>query len=238
MTGWTQWWHGLTILNQLFFSGALFFSILFLWQMIGSLVGLIDVHDLDVGHPDGGFDHPDIGAAHDGLDGDSGATGAHDAQPDSSYGQTHDGHGSLADFKLLTVRSILACFTLFFWAGSLYMANDTALFWSFCYAALWGLVAMFSVALALYLLQRLTFIGTQNIASCVGTRGVVYLDIPADGQGEVRVLVSGAISCVKARSRQGQAISAGTPVRVVRALGAVTIEVEPAQEASALNESL
>lgn len=227
MTDWAQWWHGLTTLNQCLYSGALFFSILFIWQMIGSFLGLMDVHDLDVSHPDvGGFDHADAGAGHTGL---GNASASHDAAH-GGQGDSSAGHQPVGDFKLLTVRSILAFFTLFFWAGALYLTNQTPAFWSFCYATAWGLVAMFSVAAALYLMQRMTVVGTQDIGTCVGTRGVIYLDIPEAGQGEARVLVSGAISHVKARSIQGQPIKAGTPVRVVRALSSTTIEVEPAME--------
>lgn len=228
MADWGQWWHGLTTLNQLFYSGALFFSVLFAWQMIGSFLGLIDVHDMDTGHPNvGGFGHSDAGAGH-GATGHSGAV--HTGNADSSHAQAQAGHEPVADFKLLTVRSILAFFTLFFWAGALYLTNQTGVFWSFCYAAIWGTTGMFSVAVAFYILQRMVETGTPNIATCVGTRGVIYLDIPERGQGEARVLVSGAVSHVKARSSQGQAIKAGTPVRVVRALSSTTVEVEPARE--------
>jgi membrane protein implicated in regulation of membrane protease activity len=223
MAEWSNWWNSLSNLNQWFYNGAAFFSVLFLWQMIGAFLGLIDVQDADVSHPDGsGFGHGDAGAGH------AGAT--HGDHGDSSHTQAHSGHEPVVDFKLLTVRSILAFFTLFFWAGGLYLTNGTETFWSLCYAVLWGSVAMVSVAMCLYLLQRMVESGTPDIATCVGTRGVVYMDIPEAGQGEARVLVSGAVSCIKARSAHGQPIKAGTPVRVTRALGSTTVEVEPAAE--------
>ena len=225
MAEWTSWWNSLTTLNRLLYDGAAFFSVLFIWQMVATFLGLMDVQGADVSHPDGvGFDHGDGAAGHAGS--------VHVEHGDSSHAQTHTGHEPVVDFKLLTVRSILAFFTLFFWAGALYLTNGTPVPWSFSYALLWGMVAMVSVAFALYLLQRMVETGTPNLATCVGTRGVIYLDIPADGAGEARVLVSGAISCVKARSARGQPIKAGTPVRVTRALGSTTIEVEPAVETS------
>jgi len=61
----------------------------------------------------------------------------------------------------------------------------------------------------------------------VGSRGSVYLDVPAGGTGEVRVTVSGVVSMVKARALGGQAIKAGTPVRVVRQIEANCVAVEP-----------
>lgn len=221
MTDWTTWWQSIGTLNQFLYGFASFFSILFAWQLIGSLLGLMDVHDMDAAHPDtAGLDHADLAGGHD-L-----------SHADSSHGHDYTGHEPVADFQLLTVRSILAFFTLFFWAAALYLTNGTAPFWTFSYALLWGTVAMVSVAFAFYILQRMVESGTPNIATCVGTRGVVYLDIPANGQGEARVLVSGAVSCVKARAVNGLAITAGTPVRVTRALGSTTIEVEPSSETS------
>lgn len=216
MTEWTNWWHGLTTLNQWFYSGAAFFSILFLWQLLGGYLGLVDVHGADVDHPDfsgghGGLDHPDA---------------SHGGSGDSSHSATGE-HGTVVDFKLISVRSILAFCTLFFWAGALYISNRVEPFWSISYAVLWGLAAMVVVAGAFYVLQRLVENGTPNIATCVGTRGVIYMDVPADGHGEARVLVSGAVSCVKVQATGGRAIKAGTPVRVLRAVSSTTVEVEP-----------
>lgn len=223
MAEWSNWWQSLSPLNRWFYNGAAFFTVLFVWQMLGSLLGMISVHDADVGHPDaGGLDHSDAGTAHG-----AGGPGDHG---DSSHSGAHPMSETVSDFKLLTVRSILAFCTLFCWAGGLYLTNQTPIPRSVCYALLWGTAGMFGVAAALYSLQRMVETGTANIATCIGTRGVIYLDIPEGGQGEARVLVSGAISCVKARSAQGRPIKAGTPVRVVRAPGSTTIEVEPAME--------
>jgi membrane protein implicated in regulation of membrane protease activity len=226
MTEWVNWWHSLTTLNQWFYSGAAFFSILFGWQLVGGFMGLSE--------GDGGdADASALAGGHDGFGHDSIAHGddTHAAvgHADAAHAAAAD-HGTLVDFKLITVRSILAFFTLFFWAGALYISSRIEPFWSISYAVLWGLAAMAAVATAFYVLQRLAETGTPNIATCVGTRGVVYLDIPQGGQGQARVLVSGAISCVKAQATAGQPIKAGTPVRVLRAVSSTTIEVEPVAE--------
>ncbi len=214
MTEWT-WWQELAPLSQWLYSGAAFFSILFLWQLVGAILGLMDGDSIDAHHVDLGSDgRPDFGHAGD----DIGAGAGHDGIID---------HGSVADFKLISLRSLLAFFTLFFWAGALYTSNGMAPFWGLSYAVLWGGAAMAGVATAFYVLRKLVETGTPNIATCVGTRGVVYMDIPSGGQGEIRALVSGAISCVKARSVSGEAIKAGTPVRVLRAVSTTTVEVEP-----------
>ena len=82
------------------------------------------------------------------------------------------------------------------------------------------------VALLLSLLPKLAHTGTKRIATSLGAHGTVYLDIPAEGLGEVRIAVSDVISFVKARTHSGAAIMSGTPVVVTRILGPATVEVE------------
>ena len=93
-------------------------------------------------------------------------------------------------------------------------------------SAIWGLAGMGSVALLLSLLPKLAHTGTKRIASSLGAQGSVYLDIPEDGQGEVRVSVSGVLSFVKARCVDGSPLKSGTPVIVKRILDESTVEVE------------
>jgi hypothetical protein len=86
---------------------------------------------------------------------------------------------------------------------------------------------MFSVALVFYVLRRLSKAETGDLRTCIGQHGTVYLDIPADGEGEVRISVSGVLSHVKARSTEGKELKSGTPVRVTRLLDKTSVEVEP-----------
>ena len=58
--------------------------------------------------------------------------------------------------------------------------------------------------------------------------GEVYLDIPENGTGRVRVMESGAITYVPARSKDGATIPSKTPVRVLRVIDMTTLEVERA----------
>ncbi len=208
-----EWWNGLDALNKAFYIGAGVFSLLFLWQFISSLIGMAGegVHveveaDADV----------DI----DGLDLDEVEGGAIEEAAESA-----------AAFKVLSLRAILAFFTLFTWAGAMYMQDDTyGTASALIYAALWGLGAWLFVAALVYYIRKLAETGTQRVSTCVGTVGTVYLNIPANGAGEVRVTVSGVISRVAARGVGGMAIDAGTPVRVKRTLGPNAVEVELADE--------
>ena len=93
------------------------------------------------------------------------------------------------------------------------------------YGTLWGLAGMFIIALLFFLMKKMTYTGTKKLASCVGTTGVVYLDIPESGTGEVRVTVSNVVSYVKAREKDGLGLKANTPIKVVRLIGQTMVEV-------------
>jgi len=205
----TNWWNSLTLLNQVFYGAAAFFGVFFLWQLVAALIGMsgeeVDVGEADVGDVDVG--DVDVGDADE-----------------------FEAAESIASFKLLSIRSIISFFTLFTWGGALYLNWGYPRQTAITYSVLWGLAGMFSVALIFWGLRKLTKAGTSDLRTCVGKPGTVYLDIPEDGMGEVRVTVSGVISYVKARSADGKELRAGTRIRVVRRLGQTTVEVEPIEE--------
>ncbi len=206
-----EWWSNLDGVAQGFFITAVFFSVLFLWQLIAALVGLSGGEDFDA---DVAVDH-EVGP------------GEH---PEFEHGAEVDGAATMVSFKLLSFRSILAFCMLFTWAGALYLNQGVSLNRTLGYATGWGLGAMLLVALLFFGLRHLAETGSPRIASCVGTVGTVYLDIPAGGVGEARVTVSGVVSHVRARAAGGQELKAGTPIRVTRALGPKAVEVETTEQ--------
>ena len=209
------WWNGLTTLNQVFYVAAGFFSIFLVWQIIALLLGF------------GGHGDADVPDAHADVPGDA----------DLDVAADHGGDGladefdaaSTAAFHLISFRSVLAFCTLFTWGGALYLNFHLPLGAAMVYSALWGVAAMTIVALLVNFMRRMAVSGTASLRSSLGRTGVVYLDIPADGQGEVRVRVGEAMAHVRARSRAG-ALSAGVAVRVVRTLDDTTVEVEPTND--------
>lgn len=205
------WWEGLSALNKGFALAALFFTVLFAWQIVSMLIGL-DVHgDSDVSH--GGIDHPDAdaGISHHGY-------GSHDA-----------GHqlGGEVTFTLVSVRSVLAFATLFGWAGSLYLRTGTSPITAIALSALWGLAAMFGVSYVVYKLLQLQEVGNVSLWTSIGEEGVVYMDVPAEGAGKVRIKVGGVVSFIGARSGIESSLVAGTKVRVSRIIDSRTVEVVP-----------
>jgi len=196
MESFTAWWSGLQPLNQWFFIGAAFFSVFFAWQVIMAFLGLGAGTDLDA--------HVD--------------TMHHDSPGDAD--------DSAVAFKLLSVRSVVAFFTLFTWAGALYMSRGIATASCLGYSLLWGFGAMLLISLLVYGMRRMTETGNIRISSCVGVTGSVYLDIPADGNGEIRVLCSGVLTHLKARSANGTPAKAGAAVKVTKVTGPNSVEVE------------
>jgi hypothetical protein len=198
-----EWWDSLTKINQTFYSAAAFFSVFFIWQLIAVFFGL-DEGDSDVDGDidgDGTYDHFEHGAESDALE-------------------------SVTSFKLLSVRSIITFFTLFTWGTAFTLNEGQELGKSMAYGSAWGLAGMIIVALLFYMLKKLVETGNKKIATCVGTEGTVYLNIPKNGTGEIRVTVSDVVSHVKARGVDGKAIVANTPVKVLKLVGQNTVEVE------------
>ncbi len=193
------WWDGLSGLNRGMFCAAALFGVLFVWQMISALLGL----------------------SADGADVEAGDAGPADHPLDAA--------DTVHAFQLLSLRSILTFLTLFTWGSALYLARGARTGTALGISAVWGLAGMASIALLLHWLPRLAHTGTKDLRSCVGCRGRVYLDIPAGGIGQVRVMVSGVQSHVDAGTANGAPLKAGTPVVVVRSLDQRTVEVKAVQ---------
>ena len=191
-------WWGLDPLSRWLFGAAIFFSVFFLWQFVMAMIGLV-----------GGEVVVDTSV-----------------DPVSEHHSPDDAADTVAVFKLLSVHSVLAFLTLFSWAGALYINARYSVALALGLAFLWGIAALLIVSWLLYAMRRLAASGNMRLESCVGTEGTVHLDIPANGNGEVRILCGTATTHLKARAAGGVPIKAGTPVRVTRVIGLNTIEVE------------
>jgi hypothetical protein len=152
---------------------------------------------------------------------------AHDVDSDGMDTAGTDAVDTVLAFKLLSMRALLTFFTLFFWAAALYLEREGATSRVFGIAALWGLAGMSAVAGLLHVLPKLAHAGTRDLESALNAEASVYLDIPANATGEIRVVVSGSVCHVKARSIGGEAIPAGTPVTVCSRIGQTILIVKP-----------
>ncbi len=202
------WWDGLTKINQFFFCAAGFFSVFFVWQLIMALVGLS-------GEGDGIDDVSDAGDVDIDADGDIDMDADGDVEGDS-----------VVAFRLVSIRSIVTFCTLFTWGTALYLQEGDSLTKAMGISSIWGLAGMVSIAFVIFLLLKLVHTGTKDLSTCVGTDGAVYLDIPANGEGQVRVVVSGVVTFVNARSSGSEALKAGTSIRVTKRLGQTLVQVK------------
>jgi hypothetical protein len=203
-----HWWSSLSAVNQWFYCAAGFFSLFFLWQFISAVIGLSAEHAVD----------------HD-------VTSSVDTRADHGAGDTtaeHDAAATVDVFRLVSFRSVLAFFTMFTWAGALYMNDGKEMGLSLFYALLWGLAGMVVMAFLMRAIWKMAETGNISLATCVGQGGTVYLNIPADGAGEVRVSVSGVVRVVRAKTTGSRELKSGTAIRVSRVLGQNLVEVEPA----------
>lgn len=195
----SEWWEGLSGIVQFFYGMAAFFSVFFVWQMIGAFMGL-DGDTMDIS----------VDAA-DTMDFD-------------------DVMESSEAFKVLSLRSIITFFTLFSWGGALYMSDGVPTGKAMGIASIWGLVGMFAIAGIFYFMGRMSETGTKDVTTAKGKIATVYLDIPANGFGEIKTAVNGAVEHIKAKSVNGEALPAGTQVRVVQVVGQTLVGVEKLTE--------
>ncbi len=194
------WWDGISTTNKVFVCSAIVFTLLFVSQLIMSLWGVDSDGDGDVG--DAGF-HGDLG--------------------DLNPGEVHE-LGSVA-FTLLSTRSIIAFGTLFSWAGSIYLATGKSILVTLIYSFIWGALAMVGVSLILRFILRMQEQGNVSVAWALGEKGTVYINIPSDGYGKVRLNIKGIMRIVNARSANGTPIMAGAMIKVVGVVNQNTLDV-------------
>jgi len=203
----TEWWNELATVTQIFFGMAAFFTVFFMWQVIGAFAGLSG-------------DDADFGG---GGDADVDVNIDLDVAPDDVDYQ--DVVEASQAFKILSLRSIITFFTLFSWGSALYSADGVPVVKAMGISTIWGLVGMFAIAGIFWMMGKLTETGTKDTATAAGKIGVVYLDIPETGFGEVKVNISGAMEHIQAKSVDGEALPAGTEVRVVQVMSQTLVGV-------------
>ncbi len=206
------WWNTLDLLTQIFFCFALFFGLLFVWQFIMAMIGIghggadfsghgsFGGHVGDVGHAGGAGGH--IGGGHVAP-----PVASHDLS--TGHGDTSSAHHvsratdeAMASFHIITIRSVLAFLTLFTWYAALSLMYHTQAVWAVGFGLVWGFAAMLLVAVIFHYLSRLAEVGTSHIETCLGTSGTVYVDIPENGLGQVRCMVSDTVSVYQGPRRR------------------------------------
>lgn len=133
-------------------------------------------------------------------------------------------------FTVLSVRSLIAFFTFFGWAGVLTLKSGatplSAVFWG----SIAGLLAMFLVAYIIYLFSKLQENGSIDLQDALFTKGEVYLTVPANkkGNGKVHLKIKGSFRELDAVT-EGRELRTGVAIRVLEVLEDNTLLVEPVE---------
>ncbi|MBO7146951.1 MAG: hypothetical protein J6W81_04310 [Lentisphaeria bacterium] len=95
------------------------------------------------------------------------------------------------DFKLFSIRSILAFLTVFGWGGVLWGKYGI---WGFLFAFAAGFVTQVITALLFWMVMKLQCSGTVHNKDYVGSKATVYIGIPGGRKesGKIKVSFQGA----------------------------------------------
>lgn len=150
----------------------------------------------------GGIDNPDFDADGSVLD-----------HADTGY----------LDFKLFSLRSVLAFLTVFGWGGVIWGSKGIA---GFFLALFCGFITMLITASILYFTMRLQYSGNVRAEDFSGKAGTVYLSIPGGSveAGKIVVSIGGATHELQAVAEEP--LPTGTPIVVVKSLDGKRFLVE------------
>ena len=186
-----NWWYNLRFEEQVFWTIAVIFSILFLLQLVSSILG-IDV--------DSDFE----------IDVDTDFDGSIDS----------DGHFDIdPEFTLFSVRSIIAFFTFFGWVGVITLSGGMDIKLAIFVSFISGVIALVFVAFILYQLVQLAEEGTVDIEDVLGKYGKVYIPIPPNREGIGFVTVDIGNKIMELRSvTDGERLDTGTIIYIFKIL--------------------
>jgi hypothetical protein len=188
---------GLSVLEKIYLACAVFGGGFFILRTILMLTGIGDT-DTDVDADAGDFDHADVDPEDHFDDIDHGDHGHHD--------------GGL---KLLTVQGLTAFIMMFGLTGfAVSRGSVLGSIFTIAIGILVGLFAMWLVAKGFALMKSLQSSGNIQIFDAIGEEGTVYLTIPAEGIGKIRITISGRLKVVDAVSQDKVELKTGTGVRV------------------------
>ena len=219
-----QWWEGLQLAEQVLYCIAVPATLILIIQTILMLIGLGD-HGAGINPSDtSGLDMPDSFDGADGLDGVDGVDTDVSDTSDHDISSPHD----LADFRLLSVQSIIAFLCIFGWSGIAALSCGVPAWAAILIGAVLGFAAMFLVAKIIQWSSKLTQNGNFNIKNLLGENGTVYIPIPPKGEGTGKINISCGERFLEldAVTEEDKMLATGSSVRVVDIIAGSTLVVE------------
>lgn len=197
----TDFFNSLSMVQLLFFSCATLGGGIFFLRLILMLMGA-----------GGGDDGSDLSGHIGDLGGHGGDVGHHDA--DSS-------------FKLLSLHGLTAFFMMFGLVG-LALSRQSLIPDLFALVAgvAAGMCTVWLMGKVFAGMKKLQSDGTMRISNAIGQEGKVYLTIPAEGTGQVQVVVQGQLRIFDAVCLNKETVKTGERVTVIDITGANMLVVE------------
>lgn len=221
MEWFSAWWNGLRLVEQILYCIAVPASLILIIQTLIMLIGL--------GGGGEGFNPSDTSGLDlpDSFDTDIDFDASGDIDADLS---NHDisNPSDIADFRLLSVQSVIAFLTIFGWSGITALSNGMVEWAALLLAAALGFGAMFLVAKIIQWSSKLAQNGTFNIKNLLGESGTVYIPIPEKGKGVGKINISCGERFMEfdAVTEEQETLKTGTPIRVVDIISGSTLVVE------------
>lgn len=154
----------------------------------------------------------------------------HGGDAPSGAGEGPHGHGSDSTdvaFKMFSIQSLTGFFMTFGWAGlacQKQFAMGTTVSFFISLAA--GGAAMYLTTALFRVMGRLTSAGDVfSIQKTVGLSGVVYVRVPGDGRGQIKLVINDAARYLDAVSEEKDDLESFTDVVVVRVADGTTVSV-------------
>lgn len=193
----------MNIINEFWTHLVIFEKILFVIAIIATLLFLLQTIMIFIG----GGDIDDLAAF-----GDADEAIGHDDGVDSQY---------------LTLKNLIAFFTMFGWIGLACFKNGMSYLPTILIATLAG-VTMVAIMMFLFKsISKLKYDSTLKLEHAIGKKGTVYLTIPAssNGLGKINIRINNALLELDAMTNDKKDIANGALVEVTEILGNNTLLV-------------
>lgn len=195
-----QWWESLQTIQQVFYILAIPATVILVIQTVLLFFGLGHDSETDIDHD---------------VDGDTG-----DIDGDT------DGAEHLVGLRLLSVRSIVAFFSICGWTGVAMLDMGVSPLITTLVAIIAGFAAMVLVAFLLKASLKLQQSGNLDMQNAVGLTGEVYVPIAENGKGKVTLVVQERFMEMDAICPT-QALKTGTRVKIIGVTESNTLIVAP-----------
>lgn len=221
MTWFSDWWNNLQLVEQVLYCIAVPASLILIIQTVMMLLGLGDGGEGINPSDTSGLDMPDVDfdvSVDGGISSDGADLSGHDISNPSD----------IADFRLLSVQSVIAFLCIFGWSGITAIANGMPEWASLVLAAVLGFAAMLLVAKIIQWSSKLAQNGTFNMKNLLGESGTVYIPIPPKGNGSGKINISCGERFMEfdAISNDTEMIATGVSVRVTDIISGSILVVE------------